>query len=149
MNGLSALIQGANKEKWSSRQIAARAAELGHPVGHATIANYIAGRVPKRPSEDVLKALAAVFKIRLSRVREAADLSSSVTDISLPPEAARLTPRQWSAVREIIMSMVSPGDEGSLPNVTPIRPAPSGGSQERNEEAAAFEGAIEPPDDFG
>ena len=47
MTTLSDLIRDANKEGWSSRQIAARAKSLGHAVGHATVANYIGGQVPK------------------------------------------------------------------------------------------------------
>lgn len=110
MNELSALLSAVNVEGWSSREIATKARALGHPVGHATVNNYMAGRVPKKPSEDVLLALEAVFKIPLVDLRIAADLSASVTSVDLPPEASRLTPRQWAAVHEIIMAMVNPGE---------------------------------------
>lgn len=143
MNELSELLRTANKDDWSSRTIAARAGELGHKVGHATVNNYMAGRVPSKPSEEILQALAAVFRVPLGKLREAAQIAAEVTDISLPPEASRLTPRQWAAVREIIMSMVNPGEVQGEATVTAIGSARAKATVNRK---AAREGNPNIPD---
>lgn len=114
MTRLSRLLTEANDHLGlATREIERRASAAGHPVGHATAANYLNGKHPKVPSEAVLQAFSAVFEIPMSTLREAAGLPSEVTELRLPAEAARLTPRQWEAVREIILSMVNP--EGRRP----------------------------------
>lgn len=113
MSALSKLLNEANDLHWSSRAIARRATEAGHPIGHDAVSKYMAGK-RHRPSEATLQAFHAAFPaLPLERLREAAGLPVEVTAADLPAEVSRLTPRQWAAVRELILSMVHP--EGREP----------------------------------
>lgn len=126
MTELSELLTKANKEGWSTREIEAKARAAGHQLSHATAGNYLSGAHPRRPSDNVLRAFEAVFGTPLEKLRAASKLPTAVTQADLPDEVARLTPRQWEAVKQIIRAMADPEGRdvpvGGGLSVVPDRP---------------------------
>lgn len=114
---LAKLLRSWNLNDWSTRTISDRAADAGFKLGHDTVAIYMRGDHPPRPKEETLRAFAhALGRPKdVGELRRAAGLRAQVTRVNLPPEAARLTPRQWAAVREVIMSMVNPEGASRVP----------------------------------
>lgn len=107
MTALSQLLHGANTEGWTVREIAAKAERAGHTVGAATVGNYMKGS-HGRPTDKVLRAFAVVFRLDLTELRTAANLSRHINEATLPEEARQLSPRQWEAVVAVIKSMADP-----------------------------------------
>lgn len=108
MSALSELLNKANGDGLSSRQIQAAAEAKGVKVGHSTVAKCLNGTHAAIPDENTLRALSVVLGVSMRLIRKAVDLPGEVTELRLPPEASRLTPRQWEAVNEVIRSMVNP-----------------------------------------
>lgn len=110
MTLLAELLTRANKDGWSTREIAERARKAGHNVGHDTVAKYLRGD-HGHPNEKTLRALASAFpSLELAELRAAAGLPREITLADIPDEASRLSARQWLAIRELIMSMVENTD---------------------------------------
>lgn len=108
------LAEEQAKRDWSSRDIAAEAEKAGESVGHDTVARYVRGDHPSSPSDDVLRALGAAFKVPFPKMRELADLPPGPVNLDLPAEATKLTQRQWDAVKEVIRAMADRGTHQGL-----------------------------------
>lgn len=122
MTALSEVLREANGGKLSARSIAREAQAAGFSLNHDTVARYLRGD-HGRPDEPTLRAFAAVLKVPLARLREAADLPSEAIEPYVPPaEASRLTRRQRKAVDEIIRAML---DSPTQATVTPMSRRPA------------------------
>jgi transcriptional regulator with XRE-family HTH domain len=141
MTALSELLVARNAEGISARAVARRAQDLGHTLNHDTAARYLRGDHGV-PDEATLIALAAVLRVPLRELREAANLPSETTTPYLPPpEASRLTRRQRRAVDEVIRAMLEPSKAAAVPDELAGRRRPA--TQRR----AARRGKPEPPAD--
>lgn len=140
MTALSDLLVARNADGSSARAVARRAQELGHTLNHDTAARYLRGDHGV-PDEATLIALAAVFRIPLRELREAANLpSETTTPYQPPPESSRLSRRQRRAVDEVIRAMLEPSKAAAVPDLASRRR----GSTQRK---AARRGKPEPPAD--
>lgn len=141
MSALSDALNEANKQGWSTRQIAEKSG-----LNHATVAKYLNGTHAVRPDEETLKALSEVFRIPLERLRELAGLQPGEPDPYVPPqEAARLTRRQRRAVDEVIRSMLDPTEKvggGRARSSAPMKLPPSRSLTEVEEEIELVEGDL-------
>ncbi len=132
MTALSDLLRTAcDRNGWSGRELARQARELGYSLNHDTAARYLRGD-HGQPDEQTLQAFGAVLKLPMSRLRDAADLPSEVTEpYRPPPEAARLNRRQRRAVDELIRAMTDTARGRG--NARAIRRAARRGSVEPDE----------------
>ena len=139
MTALSEVLVEANGGRLSARSIAREAKAAGFSLNHDTVARYLRGD-HGRPDEPTLRAFAAVLKIPLGRLRDAAELPSDAIDPYVPPtEASRLTRRQRKAVDEIIRAML---DTPAQATVTPLP-----GRSARGRSAAADQNSSRSPAD--
>ncbi|MDT4919205.1 MAG: hypothetical protein QOI15_107 [Pseudonocardiales bacterium] len=140
MTALSDLLVARNAEGVSARAVSRRAQELGHTMNHDTAARYLRGD-HGIPDEATLVALAAVFRIPLRELREAANLpSETTTAYQPPPEASRLTRRQRRAVDEVIRAMLEPSKAAAADDL-------AGRRRRTAQRQAARRGKPEPPAD--
>jgi transcriptional regulator with XRE-family HTH domain len=142
MSALSELLSSANEKRLSARAVARLAQAAGHTLNHDTAARYLRGDHGK-PDESTLVALAEVFDVPLSALRDAAGLPSELTEPYQPPvEASRLTRRQRLAVDEIIRAMLDTGRKASGDELADRRAGRGDAGQSRD---AARRGSMEPP----
>jgi transcriptional regulator with XRE-family HTH domain len=140
VSALSALLVARNTDGISARAVARRAQELGHTLNHDTAARYLRGD-HGLPDEATLIALAAVFRIPLRELRDAANLPSEATAPYVPPpEASWLSRRQRRAVDEVIRAMLEPSKAAARPADLAARRRPA-------QRQAARRGKAEPPAD--
>ncbi|MDQ2836719.1 MAG: hypothetical protein M3Y42_09665 [Actinomycetota bacterium] len=144
MSALSELLNAANTERLSARELARRAREQDFTLNHDTAARYLRGD-HGRPDEDTLMALAKVLEVPLAKLRTAAELPSEVTEpYRPPPESSRLNRRQRRAVDEIIRAMLEP--QPATRPVTALKPGLKPGRKSADDEdLAARRGDAEPP----
>jgi transcriptional regulator with XRE-family HTH domain len=102
---LSELLNKANRQEWSTRDIEREAQHRGHQITHSTIAKYMNGK-HGTPTHSVLQALADVFGLDVNTLRGAASLPATGEAFLLPDEAARLTPDQRNAVLHVVRVML-------------------------------------------
>src|SRR4051812_23446592 len=138
MTALSDLLVARNTSGYSARAVARRAQQLGHTLNHDTAARYLRGD-HGLPDEATLIALAAVLRVPLRELREAANLPSEATTPYVPPpEASRLSRRQRRAVDEVIRAMLEPSKAAARPTDLAARRRPA-------QRQAARRGKAEPP----
>ncbi|WP_157181573.1 hypothetical protein [Actinopolymorpha alba] len=92
----------------SGRRLGDIAASNGWDITHTTINHILAGRYRSRPGPRTLEAIANLANVSLERVYAAADVPLPARRLAdeLPREADLLTPRQRTAVIEVIRAMV-------------------------------------------
>lgn len=109
MSALSERIAEANRENLSSRGVVRRAGEFGIHVSHGTVANILKGN-HGTPEDNTLRALARVFNIPFSELRQLVGLGA-IDEPWEPPEAsARLSARQRRLVESLIHELVRPDE---------------------------------------
>lgn len=105
MTALSDLLQEANVEGWSAREIQRR--QSGQ-VSHSAISNYLNGRHPVPASEKVLACFAEVLRVPMTRLRAAAGQDPGAVGPWVPPEeSARLSPRVHRALDELVRALAA------------------------------------------
>lgn len=88
--------------------VVARAEAKGHKVHRATFATYFKGKHAKRPSEDVLRALADGLGLKVTELREIAGApAGELGEYKPTPLANRLTRDQRNALDELIRAIVT------------------------------------------
>lgn len=103
MTALSELVQEANVQSWSSREIARRAEKNGHKLSYASASVYLGGRHGV-PSEQVLAAFSDVLNIP----RTAAGVPTGGGEPWAPPADSNcLDRRQRFTFEELIRSIVA------------------------------------------
>lgn len=106
MTNLRTLIRSVMDERGLTyRSIAQRAAEHGHRISHATVANYVNGRT-RTYTRESLTAIAAGLGISEQRLLDAAGLSALGEPFELPDEAALLEPHEREAVRSVVQAFI-------------------------------------------
>lgn len=105
--------------------IVARAEAKGHKVHRGTFANYFKGKHAKRPSEDVLLALADGLGLKVTELRAIAGLpAGELGEYKPTPLANRLDRDQRRALDELIRTIVAK-EEGQAHGQTPAEKSPS------------------------
>lgn len=102
---LSRLLNELNHQELSTRQIEAAAEKAGHSLSYATASRYMKGTHPATPSAEVLRALAAVFRVDVNRLREAAGQPPEMTRFELPSEADVLSAEERQAIINLVRVM--------------------------------------------
>lgn len=88
--------------------VVARAEAKGHTVHRGTFANYFKGKHAKRPSEDVLQALADALDLKVTELRDLAGQPQGELGPYKPtPLANRLNRDQRKALDELIRVIVT------------------------------------------
>jgi hypothetical protein len=88
--------------------VVARAEAKGHQVHRATFASYFKGKHAKRPSEDVLQALADGLSLKITELREIAGMpAGELGEYKPTPLANRLNRDQRAALDELIRTIVT------------------------------------------
>ena len=107
MTHLSDTINKFNGNGYSTRQIAARAADMGHTINYSTVARYMGGKHPNPPKREALEAIAAALGTDVANLERAADLPVSRTPFELPSKAAILSDAERAAILGLIDVMVA------------------------------------------
>lgn len=97
-------------------QLLERAEALGQPMSKGNLSKYLNGAHPEKPHETTVKALAAVFNLKVSEIEEV------ITPVDgypyTPPSDARLlTATQRDAVNQIIR-LLAEGNKNASPSTT-------------------------------
>lgn len=121
MTALSDLLDSLNREQWSSREIAERAAKRGVSVSHTAIARYMAGNHPVRVSAKMLAAFAVAFGVDVNKLREAANAPDVHERFELPPEADMLNPDERQAVVNLVRVMARGKERPATPQEEHLR----------------------------
>ena len=107
MTALSDRLNEA-KGKTGLDEVVARAEANGHTIHRATFANYFKGKHAKRPSEDVLQALADGLDLKVTELRDLAGQPQGELGPYKPtPLANRLNRDQRKALDELIRVIVT------------------------------------------
>lgn len=107
MSQLSNLLNRLNTRGLSSRRIVEEAAKHGYTVSHASVSRYLNGTHPAKPSNDVIEALAAAFRIDADLLRAAAGIPQHLGPFELPADAAALNREERAAILQLVRVMVS------------------------------------------
>lgn len=105
MSELSKILNEANINNWSLRDIEKQANKHGHKLNYSTAGKYLSGRHGE-PTAEVLQAFADIFRLDVNDLRAASSLPSIGEPFILPAEAAQLTPAEREAIRNIIRVMI-------------------------------------------
>lgn len=115
---LSRLLNELNRDDWSLRAIERKAADAGHKLSYSTASGYLSGKHP-RPTPEILAAFAAVFRVDVNKLREAAGMPTiSGEPLDLGPESARLNTEQRAAIRHVVRVMLE--ESGSRGDTAPM-----------------------------
>ena len=107
MTALSDRLNEA-KGKTGLDDVVLRAEAKGHTVHRATFANYFKGKHAKRPSEDVLQALADGLGLKVTELRDLAGQRRGELGPYRPTALAnRLNNDQRKALDELIRTIVT------------------------------------------
>ena len=107
MSQLSNLLNRLNTRGLSSRRIVEEAAKHGYTVSHASVSRYLNGTHPAKPSNDVIEALAAAFRIDADLLRAAAGIPQHLGPFELPADAAALNREERAAILQLVRVMVN------------------------------------------
>lgn len=126
MTHLSDTLNSYNRQNLSARQIADRAAQLGHEVHFTTVARYLKpDYTPKSVKQEVLEAFSAVLGVSLEILEQAAGVPATVGEFKLPKRADKLSRSE----RAVILSMIDALIDAKTPatdSVTDFHPERAG-----------------------
>lgn len=109
---LSELLNQANRNNWSSRDIEREAQKRGHAITFSTISKYLNGKHGE-PTHKVLHALSDTLGVDVNELRGAAGLPAAGESFVLPVEASRLTAEQRNAVLHVVRVMLNDNQQHS------------------------------------
>lgn len=112
MSKLSELLNQANRNKWSSRDIEREAQKRGHAITFSTISKYLSGKHGE-PTHKVLYALADTLGVDVNELRGAAGLPAAGDSFILPAEASRLNAEQRNAILHVVRVMLNDNQQQS------------------------------------
>lgn len=101
MSELSDYLNAHRPGGMSLRDIQREAERRGHKLNFSTAGRYLAGD-HRTPSEEVLKAFAAVFSVNYQTLRNLSELGPAGDPFDLGPEAAALTGPQRDVIRRLV-----------------------------------------------
>lgn len=101
MSELSDYLNAHRPGGMSLRDIQREAERRGHKLNFSTAGRYLAGD-HRTPSEEVLKAFAAVFSVNYQTLRNLSELGPTGDPFDLGPEAAALTGPQRDVIRRLV-----------------------------------------------
>lgn len=88
-----------------------RAKKAGHAIERGTVYRYLKGDHAKNPTDETLEALAFVFDLKVTDLRDLADKPSGELEPYSPPSYAnRLNRDQRRALNELIRTIVESAD---------------------------------------
>lgn len=106
MTALSDRLNEAKGDKGLDT-VVAQAEARGHTVHRGTFANYFKGKHAKRPSEDVLRALADGLDLKVTELRAIVGMpAGEIGEYKPTPLANRLNHDQRRALDELIRTIV-------------------------------------------
>lgn len=128
MESLQALVLrrareiGGREGPLSTRQLESAA---GGKVSRTVFQQIMAGEYDAKIGQRTINGLSDALQVPIPQVEQAAGAPPSFGPFQLPDEAARLTPAQRRAVKQVVDAMLDPGGAVSLPAERRLEAVPS------------------------